>query len=203
MGQSTPHRTEADSQQAGNTVSVDDGRPKRGGPSSTYFSLDDDEELLWEARESPKELIPGLLVSLLFLIGGGAILSIASFQILGAVPSNAQLPLLILGAVICVVGIGIAGYTYWSHRKKCYAVTTKATYRKWGEYVSAISMDDIAAVDVGSRSPLDRVFSSGDLVIHWEKDEARSTTYSSVPDPTSVREWITENLQVSHEYPRF
>ena len=203
MGQSTPHRTEADSEQAENAVPVDDGRPMRGSPSSSYFSLDDDEELLWEARESPKELIPGLLVGLLFLVGGGAIISIASFHILGEVPSNAQLPLLVLGAVVCVAGFGVGGYTYWLHRKKCYAVTTKATYRKWGDYVSKISIADIATVNVDSRSPLDRVFSSGDLVIRWEKNGNQSTTYSSVPGPESVGKIVTKNLQESHEYPRF
>ncbi|WP_147464918.1 hypothetical protein [Halococcus sp. IIIV-5B] len=192
MEQSTPHRNETNSEQAEDTVALSGDQSIPDTPSSNYFSLDEDEELLWEGREGPKELVPGLLCSLLFVLAGGAVLRISSLETVGEGPPNAQLLLIVLGGVILFVAVGIAGYTYWSHRKKYYAVTTKSTYRRRGDYISVIAMTDIVIANLESRSPLDKFLSSGDLAIKWQEDGEKVTTYRSVPDPETVCDLIAK-----------
>lgn len=160
------------------------------GPPPDWISVENDEELLWEGRQSSKQLLPDLLLSLLLVGVGGILVSIGQLQILGDLPSTVQLVVTVTGLVFAALAALSFGYNWWSHRQQRYAVTTGAAYRKWGKYVSKIQIEEISSVTNQRYSWVDRLFSCGDLKIKWHHNGPQSTTYPAVPHPSQVQEII-------------
>ena len=193
MGQSTPHQDQADPDQRENTISMSVEQPTRDEPVPDWMTIDDDERLIWEGSQSSKQLLPDFLLGLL-LVGFGAVLvSIGHLEVLGEVPSTFQLLITGVGLVFAALAVGTFGYNWWSHRKRRYGVTTKATYRKWGGDVTKIEMSDIMSVTSQRYSWVDRLFSCGDLKIQWQKNGYESTTYPAVRHSGQIQDMILEN----------
>lgn len=190
MGQSTPTQDRPDPNQSETAVSMSVDQPIPDGPVSDWIVLDDDEELIWEAKVSLKQLIPDVLLSVVMVGIGTGLLAVANLDLVGFFPSGFQLPASIFGGVFFVGSILFLGYSYISHRKRRYAITTTATYRRWGDSVARIPLSSVSNVRIADSSILDRLFSCGDVTIQWEENEPQEMIFPAVPNS----EWATEML---------
>lgn len=194
MGQSTPTQDQVTPDERENTVPMSVGQSILDGPPPDWISIDNDEVLLWESSQSSKQLLPDILLSLLLIGVGGVLMSIGQLQILGAVPSSVQLLVTVAGLVFVILALLSFGYNWWSYRQRRYAVTTDATYRKWGDHVSKIEMEKISTVTNQRYSWVDGLFSCGDLKIIWQNNGPESTTYPAVRHPDQVQEIIMDTV---------
>lgn len=192
MGQSIPTQDQVNPDERENTIPMTVGQSIPDGPPPDWISIESDEELLWEGRQSSKQLLPDILLSLLLVGVGGILVSIGQLQILGDLPSTVQLVATIAGLVFVVLAVLSFAYNWRSHRQRRYAVTTKATYRKWDDHVSKIKVEEISNVTNHRYSWLDGLFSCGDLKVNWQNNGPQSTTYPAVPHPEQVQEIIID-----------
>jgi hypothetical protein len=183
-----PERTKDSSSELTAQFSRDDPSPP------DWLSLDEHEEFLWKDSPSFKIFLPDLGMTVV-IVGIGAILAgIGALQLFDEFPSSVQLAILATGGILMAIGIGFFIFNYYFYRRRQYAITTKAIYRRWDDSTTEIEITDICEV-LCEQSWSDRQFSCGDLRIGSSKDGTEKTTYPAVPRPNRVKKRLLDLAQ--------
>jgi hypothetical protein len=162
-----------------------------GSPSPDWPSMDEHEELLWEDSPSFKYFLSDLVLGILIVGVGVTLTIIAGVQLLGVLPTNARLAVVVFGGLTVVLGIVFLIVNYRFYRRKHYALTTEAIYRRWDGSTTRIEIENVAKI-LCEQSWMDHQFSCGDLMIGWFDDEKNETTYPAVPHIEQVRKQLKE-----------
>jgi hypothetical protein len=162
-----------------------------GSPSPDWPSMNEHEELLWEDSPSFKYFLSDLVLGVLIVGAGVTLTIIAGVELLSVLPANAQLAVVVFGGVTVVLGIGFLIVNYWFYRRKHYALTTEAIYRRWDGSTTKIEIENMSKT-LCEQSWMDQQFSCGDLIIGWFDDEKNETTYPAFPHIKQVRKRLKE-----------
>jgi hypothetical protein len=194
MAQSTTNRdqVEPESERAAepSTKLVAQGIPDGASPPD-WPSIDEREELLWEGSPSFKYFLSDLVLGILIVAIGATLTIIGGLQLLDVLPANARLAVVAFGGTMMVLGIVFLVVNYRSYRRKHYALTTEAIYRRWDGSTTRIETKNVSKRQY-EQSWLDRQFSCGNLTIAWFTDEKNEIIYPAVPRPDQVKNRLSE-----------
>jgi hypothetical protein len=194
MAQSTTNRDqmEPESERTRESPSelVAQGAPDAPSPPD-WPSMDEHEELLWEDSPSFKYFLSDLVLSILIVGIGATLAIIAGVQLLDVLPANARLAVVAIGGFTVVLGIVFLIANYHFYRRKHYALTTEAIYRRWDGSTTRIEIENVSKI-LCEQSWVDHQFSCGDLTIGWFEYEKNETTYPAVPHPEQIKKRLLE-----------
>ncbi|WP_436346126.1 PH domain-containing protein [Natronorubrum sp. FCH18a] len=156
-----------------------------------WFHISDDDDVVWESRPHPITMGAGLPV--------GVVLALLGLVLTGWTASGGAGFLTILGVLLLIGGIALAGarYLVWTNTR--YVITTSELYKKHGVIsrdVTQFRLDRVQNISL-SQDITGRALGYGDLTVYTAGSGDPELVFERVPEPERASSLLSDQLEMT------
>lgn len=153
-----------------------------------WFHISDEDDVVWESRPHPITMGVGL--------PAGLVLTLFGFVLAGWTASDGVGVLTVLGVLLLVAGLALAGarYLVWTNTR--YLITTSELYKKHGVIsrdVTQFRLDRVQNTSL-NQSMIGRALGYGDLTVYTAGSGDPELTFERVPGPERASSLLSDQL---------
>ncbi|APX97457.1 PH domain-containing protein [Natronorubrum daqingense] len=153
-----------------------------------WFHISDEDDVVWESRPHPITMGVGLPAGLVLILFG--------FVLAGWTASDGVGVLTVLGLLLLIAGLALAGarYLVWTNTR--YVITTSELYKKHGVIsrdVTQFRLDRVQNTSL-NQSMIGRALGYGDLTVYTAGSGDPELTFERVPSPERASSLLSDQL---------
>ncbi|SEH17354.1 PH domain-containing protein [Natronorubrum sediminis] len=153
-----------------------------------WFHISDEDDVVWESRPHPITMGVGL--------PAGLVLTLFGFVLAGWTASDGVGVLTVLGVLLLIGGLALAGarYLVWTNTR--YVITTSELYKKYGVIsrdVTQFRLDRVQNTSL-NQSMIGRALGYGDLTVYTAGSGDPELTFERVPSPERASSLLSDQL---------